>query len=415
MNDKIDLTCCSALLLNSGGGWNPREEGSYIVFGKPEFSFFSVDRSITFENAAKKTDLIRHPLLVLRDFLSDGYIAVGYIAYEYSEFTEEGFSPTRLKDGERFPDMHFLFYKEEDINSGRIEELGYESKYISHMLINTVGYEGFISSNMSKGEYLNTVKLAKGFIERGDIYQINLSQRLRAKFNTDPLKYFLDLYHIQPVPYGCYINFGDYKLISGSMELFLRRKGNKIATKPIKGTRKRGNSADLDELLISELSRSEKDRAENLMIVDLMRNDLGRICGHGTINVRCLFNIESYSTLHQMVSEVEGYIKSNMELKDIIGNTFPPGSVTGAPKKRTLEIIDELEPHYRGPYCGVIGIFMPNGDLTLSVAIRIVVIRNDMATFWVGSGIVWDSEPEDEYEETLIKANAILKAMSVVS
>jgi aminodeoxychorismate synthase component I len=311
--------------------------------------------------------------------------------------------------------MHFLFYKAEDITSGRIEELASEINEMSNISINTVGYECLVSSNMSKEEYLNRVKLAKGFIERGDIYQVNLSQRFRAKFNTDPLKYFLNLYHIQPVPYGCYINFGEYRLVSGSMELFLRRKGNQVVTKPIKGTKKRGSSAESDELLIYELSKSDKERAENLMIVDLMRNDLSRVCNVGTVNVTNLFKIESYSTLHQMVSEVSGNMRRHMGLKDIIENTFPPGSVTGAPKKRTLEIIDELEPHYRGPYCGVIGIFMPNGDLTLSVGIRIVVIRNDSATFWVGSGIVWDSEPEEEYEETLIKAKAILCAMAVAS
>jgi aminodeoxychorismate synthase component I len=415
MKDKIDLSSCSALLLDSGGGWNQKEDSSYICFGKPKFSLSSTDGCISIQNSSKDPDFNRHPLEILREVLSDGYIAVGYISYEFSEFTQEGFSPTRLKDGERFPDMHFLFYKAEDITSGRIGELASEINEMSNISINTVGYECLVSSNMSKEEYLNKVRLAKGFIERGDIYQVNLSQRFRAKFNTDPLKYFLNLYHIQPVPYGCYINFGQYRLVSGSMELFLRRKGNQVVTKPIKGTKKRGSSAESDELLIYELSKSDKERAENLMIVDLMRNDLSRVCNVGTVNVTNLFKIESYSTLHQMVSEVSGNMRRHMGLKDIIENTFPPGSVTGAPKKRTLEIIDELEPHYRGPYCGVIGIFMPNGDLTLSVGIRIVVIRNDSATFWVGSGIVWDSEPEEEYEETLIKAKAILCAMAVAS
>ncbi|HEX9664932.1 MAG TPA: aminodeoxychorismate synthase component I [Thermodesulfobacteriota bacterium] len=415
MKDKIDLSSCSALLLDSGGGWNQKEDSSYICFGKPKFSLSSTDGCISIQNSSRDPDLNRNPLEILRGVLSDGYIAVGYISYEFSEFTQEGFSPTRLKDGERFPDMHFLFYKAEDITSGRIGELASEINEMSNISINTVGYECLVSSNMSKEEYLNRVKLAKGFIERGDIYQVNLSQRFRAKFNTDPLKYFLNLYHIQPVPYGCYINFGEYRLVSGSMELFLRRKGNQVVTKPIKGTKKRGSSAESDELLIYELSKSDKERAENLMIVDLMRNDLSRVCNVGTVNVTNLFKIESYSTLHQMVSEVSGNMRRHMGLKDIIENTFPPGSVTGAPKKRTLEIIDELEPHYRGPYCGVIGIFMPNGDLTLSVGIRIVVIRNDSATFWVGSGIVWDSEPEEEYDETLIKAKAILCAMAVAS
>jgi para-aminobenzoate synthetase component I len=415
MKDKIDLSSCSALLLDSGGGWNQAEESSYICFGKPEFSFSSMDGCIRIENSSKDPDFNQHPLGVLKDFLSDGYIAVGYIAYEFSEFTQEGFSRSRLKDGERFPDMHFLFYKAEHVNSGRIEELAYEINDISTIAINTACYERLVSPNMSKEGFLNKVKLAKGFIERGDIYQVNLSQRFCAKFNTNPLKYFLNLYRIQPVPYGCYIDLGEYKLISGSMELFLRRKGDEIVTKPIKGTKKRGSSDESDELLIYELLRSNKERAENLMIVDLMRNDLSRICDVGTVNVRKLFKIESYSTLHQMVSEVGGNMRRDLGLKDIIENTFPPGSVTGAPKKRALEIIDELEPHYRGPYCGVVGIIMPNGDLTLSVGIRIVVIRNDSATFWAGSGIVWDSEPEEEYEETLIKARATLSAMALAS
>jgi len=415
MNDKIDLSSCSALLFDSGGGWNQSGEGTYMCFSKPEFLLTSRDGSIRIQNSSKDANSDRHPLEILREVLSDGYIAVGYIAYEYSEFAQEGFSRTQLKEGERFPDMHFLIYRAEDINSGKIGELAHKTEGTSNLSINTVGYESFATSNMSKEEYLNMVKLAKGFIESGDIYQVNLSQRFCSKFNTDPLKFFLDLYHIQPVPYGCYINFGEYQLISGSMELFLRRKGNEIVTKPIKGTRKRGSSARLDASLIYELARSDKERAENLMIVDLMRNDLSRICDVGTVNVRTLFKIESYSTLHQMVSDVGGNLRRNVGPKEIIEGTFPPGSVTGAPKKRTLEIIDLLEPHYRGPYCGVIGIFMPDGDLTLSVGIRIVVVQNDSATFWTGGGIVWDSEPEEEYEETLIKARAILSAMAVAN
>jgi aminodeoxychorismate synthase component I len=415
MNDKIDLSSCSALLLDSGGGWSQTGDSSYICFGKPRFSLSCLHGCVSIQGSAKDRHYNQHPLAVLGEVLSDGYIALGYIAYEFSEFTQEGFSPARVKHGERFPDMHFLFYKAEDVTSGRIGELACGIGDAPTLSINTVGYEGHVSSNMSKWEYLNNVKLAKGFIERGDIYQVNLSQRFSAKFNTDPLKYFLNLYRIQPVPYGCYIGFREYKLISGSMELFLRKKGNEIVTKPIKGTKKRGSSAESDELLVYELSRSEKERAENLMIVDLMRNDLSRICDVGTVSVNNLFKIESYSTLHQMVSEVSGKISEHMGLKDIIENMFPPGSVTGAPKKRTLEIIDELEPHYRGPYCGVIGIFMPDGDVTLSVGIRIVAIRDYSATFWMGSGIVWESEPEEEYEETLIKARAILRAMTVPS
>ncbi len=415
MKDRIDLSSCSALLLGSGDGWNQAEYGSYICFGKPRFSLSSIDGFVSIRKSSKDTHLNLHPLDMLRDVLADGYIAVGYIAYEFSALTQEGFSPIGAKDGDRFPDMHFLFYKPEEITSGRIGELPYEVSTIPKISMPTVGYESFASSNISKEEYVKKVKLAKEFIERGDIYQLNLSQRFGARFNGDPLRYFLNLYRIQPVPYGCFIKFDECTLISGSMELFLRKKGDEIVTKPIKGTRKRGATPEADQSLIYELSKSGKDRAENLMIVDLMRNDLSRICSVGTVNVRNIFKIESYSTVHQMLSEIAGIIRSNIGLKEIIENTFPPGSVTGAPKKRTLEIIDELEPHYRGPYCGVIGILMPDGDITLSVGIRIVVIRNNTATFWVGSGIVWDSEPEEEYDETLIKARAIVGAMMLES
>lgn len=147
------------------------------------------------------------------------------------------------------------------------------------------------------------------------------------------------------------------------------------------------------------------------MIVDLMRNDLGRVCRIGSVKVNKLFEIETYTTLHQMVSEVEGEVDEKVAISEIINNIFPPGSVTGAPKKRTLEVIDELEPHLRGPYCGTIGIFYPNGDFTLSVAIRIMLTQLRKATFFVGGGIVWDSDPKKEYDETILKSEAIIKAM----
>jgi anthranilate/para-aminobenzoate synthase component I len=195
------------------------------------------------------------------------------------------------------------------------------------------------------------------------------------------------------------------------MELFLRKSGNKLVTNPIKGTIKRGITDEIDTILKAKLISSAKERAENLMIVDLMRNDLGRVCRIGSVKVNKLFEVETYATLHQMVSEVEGTVDENIKASQIVRSVFPPGSVTGAPKKRTLEVIDELEPHLRGPYCGTIGVFYPNGDFTLSVAIRIALTRLGKATFFVGGGIVWDSDPEKEYDETILKSEAIIKAM----
>jgi anthranilate/para-aminobenzoate synthase component I len=183
-------------------------------------------------------------------------------------------------------------------------------------------------------------------------------------------------------------------------------------TRPIKGTLRRGKNRAEDGKLKKELLESEKERAENLMIVDLMRNDLSRVCETGSIRVNKLFEIERYTTLYQMVSEVEGKLRDGATVKDVIRSTFPPGSVTGAPKVRAMEIIDELEPHLRGPYCGTICFFKPNGDFTLSVAIRVLSASRGIGNFWVGGGITWGSVPENEYEETLVKAQAMMKALA---
>jgi len=353
---------------------------------------------------------------VLEGYLKEGYTAAGYIGYEYGQYTEAGFTPVYEKEGERFPDLYFLLFREEAGINGRLDELRsnlgrrrYENSFDASAVLG----KSPIKSNMTRDEYLSMVQKAKNYIEHGDLYQVNLSQRFTGDFAIPPLPYFLRMFHVQHVPFASYMDFGDFQLLSGSMELFLRRKGEKLNTKPIKGTTKRRLSQEEDTIARAELIGSDKERAENLMIVDLMRNDLSRICRKGTVRVRNLFNIESYSTLHQMVSEIVGDLQDDLSVGEIIKNVFPPGSVTGAPKKRTLEVIDELEPHRRGPYCGAIGLFYPNGDFVLSVGIRIVICRPQNVTFWVGGGIVWDSDPEKEYEETLLKSTAIRRAIGL--
>ncbi len=359
-------------------------------------------------------DSTRDPLMILEGYLNEGYIAAGYIGYEYSSLSYTGFVPLHGKDGKKFPEAYFLLFREEDMESGSTDELPFALNIPDFRtprvnVLDTSGYS--LSSNMDRGEYLNMVRRAKKYIEYGDIYQVNLSQRYTAEFGIAPLPYFLRMFHVQPVPFGSYMDFGEFQLLSGSMELFLRRQGGNLTTRPIKGTRKRGISRQADIIKKAELVGSEKERAENLMIVDLMRNDLSRICKRGSVRVNSLFDVCSYATLHQMVSEVEGVLEDDLRLADIVNNVFPPGSVTGAPKRRSLEVIDELEPHNRGPYCGAIGIFYPGGDFTLSVGIRILAAEPQRSTFWVGGGIVWDSDPESEYDETLLKSIAIRKAM----
>jgi aminodeoxychorismate synthase component I len=266
---------------------------------------------------------------------------------------------------------------------------------------------------MDSLEYVRIVERAKQYIEAGDIYQVNLSRRFEVEGRVDADALFRRLFHVQHVPFGAYIDFGDFQLVSGSMELFLRKKGRALTTCPIKGTRSRGHSREEDTIKKAELLRSDKERAENLMIVDLMRNDLSRVCGRGSVKVGRLFEVETYATLHQLVSEVEGRVKEGEGVSSILGKVFPPGSVTGAPKKRALEIIDELEPHYRGPYCGALGIFYPDGDFRLSVGIRTAVVEPERTTFWTGGGIVWDSDPEAEFAETTLKSKAMTKALGL--
>lgn len=409
----------TSLLLDSGNGWisNNKPTPSYLAFRKPEIVFSSIGHKVKIISNGTDNIINADPLEVLDDYLLQGYIAVGYIGYEYSQHTMEGYFASHHKEGNKFPDVNFLLYKPEDVLLGDYENL------VSQLQLPVMNPKSVPNasrkqqfhacSNMTKYQYMNMVKKGKAYIEQGDIYQVNLSQRLISQFNLDPLECFHKFYSVQPVPFGGYLDFGDFQLLSGSMELFLRKSGDKLTTNPIKGTIKRGKTEEIDTILKAKLISSDKERAENLMIVDLMRNDLGRVSKPGSVRVNKLFEVETYSTLHQMVSEIESQVDNNVKPSQVVRSVFPPGSVTGAPKKRTLEVIDELEPHFRGPYCGTIGIFYPNGDFTLSVAIRIMTVQSGKATFFVGGGIVWDSDPEKEFEETLLKSMAITKALDV--
>ena len=393
-----------ALLLSSRDGWALGEE-SFIHFTNPVFILSFQNSVATLESRARKLRLKGNPLTLLENFLNQGFLAVGYLGYEFFRFIEQDFTPDPRKDGIKLPDARFMFF-EGDPARGKIDEWRDELEGA----INPVGSPD-PRPNMTKTSFMRMVDRARGYIAEGDIYQVNLSQRFDAPFKIPPVHFLTKLYETQPVPFACCLDFGKFQLLSGSMELFLRKDGRRLVTRPIKGTRARGREGREDEALREELLASEKERAENLMIVDLMRNDFGRVCEYGSVRVNRLFEVEPYTTLYQMVSEVEGTLREGVTMGEIIHATFPPGSVTGTPKLRAMEIIDELEPHLRGPYCGAIGIFSPSGDFTLSVAIRVLVASRGKGTFWVGGGITWDSVPEREYEETLIKAGATVKAL----
>ncbi len=270
---------------------------------------------------------------------------------------------------------------------------------------------GSIKSNFSKKEYIEAIETIREYIKKGDVYQVNMSQRFCANFEGDALSLFFKLFCIRPAPFYAYVNAGDHFIVSTSMERFLFSDGITIETRPIKGTRPRGKTPEQDHLYKKDLLTNPKDDAELSMIVDLLRNDLGKICVPGTVRVREHKRIETYTYVHHLVSIVEGKLVQHENMfSNIINATFPGGSITGCPKIRAMEIIDELEPNVRHIYTGSIGYFGVHRKMDLSIAIRTLIIKDQMSYYGAGGGIVYDSDPEAEYEETINKAEVFFKA-----
>ncbi|MFQ5867175.1 MAG: aminodeoxychorismate synthase component I [bacterium] len=270
-----------------------------------------------------------------------------------------------------------------------------------------------IMSNFSRSAYLNAVQTAREYIRAGDIFQVNLSQRFSCCQMASPFTIYERLRRINPAPFASFLNFPEITIVSASPERFLRISGRKVQTRPIKGTRPRGGDNFEDRRLARELLESEKDRAELIMIVDLERNDLGRVCEYGTVRVPELITLEAHPTVFHLVSTVEGVLKEGKEHIDCLKACFPGGSITGAPKIRAMEIIDEVEPNQRGVYTGSIGYIGFNGETDLNIVIRTMVITAGKIYFHAGGGIVAESDPEIEYEETLHKARALIETLTM--
>ena len=268
-----------------------------------------------------------------------------------------------------------------------------------------------IKSNFEKDQYLKTIDKVKNYIEEGDIYICNLTQRLKVKSNKKPIDVFSKLRRINPSPFGGYIDYDDFKIVSSSPERFLRMKNGYIETVPIKGTRRRGSNKEEDNILREELRNSEKDKSELLMIIDLERNDLSKVCKENSIKVKELFSIEEYATVFHLVTKVTGEIKEDKTVIDLIKATFPGGSITGAPKIRAMEIIEELEGVRRGIYTGVLGYIGFDNSCDLSIIIRTILFKEDYGYIGVGGGITYESDRDFEFEETIQKARALLEAM----
>ena len=264
-----------------------------------------------------------------------------------------------------------------------------------------------------KNQYLDALDSVFDYIREGDCYQVNYTQRLDALTDDDAWDIYLAMRANNPAPYGAYMDFGDFQILSSSPEKFLSLKNGVVETKPIKGTRPRYADPAMDAAAMANLSASEKDRAENLMIVDLLRNDLGKVCEPGSISVPTIFDIESFATVHHLVSTVRGRLRKDAGVVELLEACFPGGSITGAPKLRAMEIIDELEPVRRDIYCGSIIRWGFDGSLDSSISIRTLLKKGSDLHYWAGGGIVKDSNAEDEYQESLAKAAAFLDTLKL--
>jgi len=397
----------------------------------------------TFHNSIIKgssnRDLLKQLQSILNNFKSEGidYLphfwggAVGYFSYDVARHFEK--IPTIAVDDLNIPEIYIGFTDEVIVFDHdekilkiiiclkRDDNYGYGVERLNKLVSAITSRQSPVTShqmtarnlksNMTKSKFTNMVKRAKEYIREGDIFQANLSQRFEAEFEGDPWEFYKRLNEINPSPFGGYINFDDMSIVSASPERLIKINGKYIETRPIAGTRPRGKSSQNDIALSKELLLNEKERAEHIMLVDLERNDLGRVCKYGTVKVDELMILESYSHVWHIVSKVVGELKDDVKFIDILRACFPGGTITGCPKVRCMEIIEELEPVRRGIYTGSMGYIGYDGRIDLNIIIRSALVKNGKIYFYAGAGIVADSNPEKEYEETLFKAEAIMEAL----
>jgi len=440
-------------------------------YGLGRYSFIGSDPFLVFSSRGRDIQLVSHddrisfsgnPFDILREQLNRYKIggspypvpfvggAVGYFGYDLCHFVENLLATTM--DDLMLPDCCIAFYdsvvaydhvenRVYAIASGlpdvdrvrrerkarqRIDELTClvchngknndvkrAKRVSSQSRFTDVNNSVELRSNFTRDEYLQAVENAIEYIANGDIFQVNLSQRFSVDLAVDPYELYLRLRSISPAPFACYLNFGEVTVAGASPERFLHLDGNTVETRPMKGTRPRGRSPVEDDILAAELLKSEKDRAENIMIIDLERNDLGKVCEYGSVKVRDLCTLEKYATVFQLTSTVAGRLREDKGRIDLLKAAFPGGSITGAPKVRAMEIIDELEPTRRGIYTGSVGYLGFDGCMDLNIVIRTFVIKNGRVYFQVGGGIVSDSDPQAEYQETLDKARALMAALGL--
>lgn len=361
---------------------------------------------------------------------------VGYISYDFIRYFEDVGSSA--KDTLKQPDCEFVLARnnivfdhvarkiyltsnvfsrqDEDDAKKDLEEL--TEKFLDMPLEESgkkpatkTSEDADFSSNVTQHEYEESVRAAIKYIRAGDIFQVVLSQRLEMKKDKKPLDVYATLKQINPSPYMYYLDLGKRQVVGSSPEMLARVEGKKVLTYPIAGTRSRGKTVREDSRLAKEMTESPKERSEHVMLVDLGRNDLGRVSRFGSVKVNKFMNVEKYSHVQHMVSEVEGELEEGRDAFDALNSVFPAGTVSGAPKVRAMEIIEELEPERRGVYAGCVGYFSLNRNMDTAIAIRTLVFEGGRAYAQAGAGIVADSVPEHEYKETLKKAMALVKSL----
>jgi para-aminobenzoate synthetase component 1 len=444
-------------------GINPYGLGRYSFIGSDPFLVLSSrGGDIQLVSHDDRISLRGNPFDILREQLNrykiDDYPypvpfiggAVGYMGYDLCHFIER--LPVTTRDDVMLPDCCMAFYDSvlaydhvenrvyaiasglldvdrlrrerkarqriDDLTqmvcgNGRNSSVKHAGAISSRSRVKGVHNPAGVYSNFTSEGYIKAVENAIEYIANGDIFQVNLSQRFESDLTIDPYDLYLRLRGINPSPFACYLNFGDVTVAGASPERYLHLDGNTVETRPMKGTRPRGRSPVKDDMLAAELLRSKKDCAENIMIVDLERNDLGKVCEYGSVKVRDLCTLEKYATVFQLTSTVTGKLREDKDRIDLLKAAFPGGSITGAPKVRAMEIIDELEPTRRGVYTGSVGYLGFDGCMDLNIVIRTFVIKNGRVYFQVGGGIVSDSDPQAEYQETLDKAQALMAALGL--
>ena len=429
--------------------------GRYSLFAKDPFLIFeskggrSTVRSYDFVEEIKGDpfEILRRVLCLFSYPQGPGWPpflggAVGYLGYEAKNLIEPKRFP-QGKPGLSLPDVYFLFFDHgvvQDHKKGEaylfsnrrvggdfmktriaaLKKINLLEENLRHLLkgkkISPGGPIPFkpptkISSSFSRNAFKRAVHNAKEYIRRGDIYQANLSQRLDFPFHASALDVYENLRKINPSSFFGFLDTGDFQILSGSPERLIKLEGGILETRPIAGTRSRGKTPLEDSMLARELVLNEKERAEHIMLVDLERNDMGRVAEYGSVSVDELMVVEDYSHVKHIVSNVRGVLRSGLDGVDVLKSFFPGGTITGAPKIRSMEVIDELEPVGRGPYTGSMGYFSFSGNMDFNIIIRSLIIKNKKAYLNVGAGIVADSNPDQEYDETLYKAEGVLSAV----